>query len=260
MTETEVFIFAHPDDEFGVFFALEQALARGAQVRCLYLTDGAFASQSAARREAETRDVLTRLGTPESVIHFIGGERGYGDGQLVRHLSGALDAVASLLDPVADITAIHMHAWEGGHQDHDAAHLIAMAYAARRGLIGVARQFPLYRDGPGLLNIAVCVPLAQNGAVQSQRIPWSKRLRYLGLCLSYRSQFKSFLYLLPALAMHYLMKGTQDLQPVQTTRVVDRPHAGPLLYERRGFESSEAVFSLSAPFVAEHFPEGATST
>jgi hypothetical protein len=162
--------------------------------------------------------------------------------------------MAEVLDSVEKITAIHLHAWEGGHQDHDAAHVLALAYARRRGLVGVCRQFPLYRVGPGLLDIAVCAPLPENGPVESRRIPWTRRLAYVALCLSYRSQVKSFLYLLPALAMHYVLKGSQDLQPTDPKRIFGRPHEGALLYERRGFDKADAFRSAVAPFIEAHFP------
>lgn len=256
MTATEVFLFAHPDDEFGVFLALEEAARRGAPILCLYLTDGAFAGQSSVRREAETRGVLKRLGVHLGGVHFIGRGRGFGDGRLHLHLDEALEAIALVLDDVSDIGTLYLHAWEGGHQDHDAAHLLGLAYAVRRGLVDACRQFPLYRQGPGLLNIATCAPLDRNGLAEARPIPLGRRLAYLAHCLSYGSQRKSFLFLLPALALHYVTRGVQELQPVRADRARERPHQGALLYERRGFSCYEDFDAASRAFVRANIPAG----
>jgi LmbE family N-acetylglucosaminyl deacetylase len=252
--KAEIYLFAHPDDEFGAFFSLEQAIARGSAVYCMYLTDGGFGGQGTARREDETLRVLSRLGVGEHSVHFIGGREGFADGQLCTRLDDAFQAMAAVLDAIPEIERLHVHAWEGGHQDHDAVHLLGAAYAAKRNLWSACRQFPLYRAGRGLLGISTCAPLVDNGPVESNRIPWGRRLKYLSLCLTYRSQWKSFLFLLPTLALHYALKGTQDSQSVGAPRIGDRPHEGLVLYERRGVESFGAFRDASAPFLAAHFP------
>lgn len=259
MPNHEVYLFAHPDDEFGVFFSIEQAVARGSDILCLYLTDGAFGGQARDRRQAESLSVLRRLGVDETCIHFIGAHEGFTDGALCARLEDAFRAVEKVLDPVARIDALHMHAWEGGHQDHDAVHLIGVAYAVKRGLLQACRQFPLYRVGPGLLNISTCSPLKENGPVESRRIPLGRRLKYIFLCLTYKSQWKSFLFLLPTLALHYVFKGTQDLQQIQLSRIGGPPHEGPLLYERRGFYRYEKFRNVSEAFMNVHFRDRARS-
>jgi LmbE family N-acetylglucosaminyl deacetylase len=252
MQEHEVYLFAHPDDEFGVFFSLEQAVARGSTVLCLYLTDGAFGGQASERRQAETLSVLRRLGIDQAFVRFIGAEEGFADGALCGRIEDAYRAVEKVLDPIARIAALHVHAWEGGHQDHDAVHLIGVAYAAKRGLLQVARQFPLYRAGPGLLNISTCSPLMENGPILSERIPFGRRLKYIYLCFTYRSQWRSFLFLLPMLAWHYVRKGTQDFQEIQSARIAGPAHEGPLLYERRGFDSYNKFRDASETFLSLH--------
>jgi len=249
-----IFLFAHPDDEFGVFFAIEQSLRQGAQVFCLYLTDGAFDGQRSDQREAESRHVLRRLGVHEANIHFIGGREGFRDGGLHMRLDDALRAVEAILAPLPRIDAIYMHAWEGGHQDHDAVHLIGAAYAAGRGLLDVCRQFMLYRAADTMLKIALFAPVAENGTVRADLIPWACRLRYLRLCLSYRSQWKTFSVLLPMLAHSYAVKGTQETQSLSLSRLSAQPHSGPLLYERRGRATYEDFRAATDPFVRARLP------
>jgi hypothetical protein len=49
---------------------------------------------------------------------------------LVEHLDRALALLESrVTEPVDNVWCL---AWEGGHQDHDASHLVAVAFAARR--------------------------------------------------------------------------------------------------------------------------------
>ncbi len=254
MPNVVIFLFAHPDDEFGVFFAIEQAVRRGADILCLYLTDGAFGGQRSDRREVESRHVLRQLGVPDAGIHFIGGREGFRDGELGARLDDALRAVEAILDPYPRIGAIYLHAWEGGHQDHDAVHLIGAAYAARRGLLGACRQFPLYRAADTILKIALGAPLAENGPVRSEPIPWASRLRFLRLCLSYRSQWKTFSVLLPMLAQSYAVKGRQETQDLSLSRLSMRPHPGPLLYERRGRATYESFRAAAVPFLIARLP------
>jgi LmbE family N-acetylglucosaminyl deacetylase len=250
----EIYLFAHPDDEFGVFYALEQAVARGSAVHCLYLTNGGFGGQATRKRENETLRVLRQLGVNEASVHFIGNREALEDGRLHARLDDAYRAIEEILDTLPDIERLHLHAWEGGHQDHDAAHLLGVAYAAKRNLWSACRQFPLYRVGRGPLGISTCAPLEDNGPIESTRISWRRRLKYLALCLTYRSQWRSFVFLLPTLALHYARKGTQDLQTVILQRIADRPHTGLLLYERRGFERYDAFRAAAMPFLAAHFP------
>lgn len=254
MAGVEAFIFAHPDDEFGVFAAIELAVARGSEVVCVYLTDGAFGGQSSSRRERESLSVLNRLGVRPEGVHFIGRENGFRDGQLSLSLESALNAVSAILDERPLLTAIHLHAWEGGHQDHDAAHLIGAVYAARRNLLAVCRQFALYRDGAGPMKIAICSPILSNGVVESFEISWIDRIRYLLLCFSYRSQWKTFSVLLPMLAMYYIRGGAHQSQRVLMSRLYERPHPGLLSYERWRRARYGEFRQVADDFIASNAP------
>jgi len=63
-----LFLFAHQDDEFGVFQKIMDEQRQGRHVYCAYLTDGAFAGQSSLRRNRESLTVLTKLGVQEEDI------------------------------------------------------------------------------------------------------------------------------------------------------------------------------------------------
>lgn len=41
----DIYLFAHQDDEYGVFNAIEKSVAAGRQPVCIYLTNGDFGGQ-----------------------------------------------------------------------------------------------------------------------------------------------------------------------------------------------------------------------
>jgi hypothetical protein len=53
--------------------------------------------------------------------------------------------------------------------------------------------------------------------------------------LSYPSQRTTWIGLFPFVALHVLLRGVEQLQPVAPARLAERPHAGALYYEKRRF-------------------------
>lgn len=229
-----LFLFAHQDDEFGVFHTIEHCVRQGLRVRCAYLTHGA--NGSAARRNAESLAVLTRLGVNPADVHFAGDELGICDATLPRNLAAAGAWLAAWLAQPGKIALIATTAWEGGHHDHDALHFLTTQLSARAGLLPQVRQYALYNGyrcpAPWF---RVLSPLAANGAVERERLGWGARLRYLRLCLSYPSQRVTWIGLWPFVLLHYALQGEQTLQAVSPGRLAERPHPGPLYYEQRRF-------------------------
>lgn len=231
-----LFFFAHQDDEFGVYQGLSEELARGRRVLCCYLTDGGFSGISVTRRNAESIAVLTALGVARDDIFFIGEELSIPDGKLIDHLPVAGQWIQEWLGEFSSIESIYVPAWEGGHHDHDALHALVAFAAYRRDLIPKLKQFPLYNafNRPHPL-FRVNSPLKENGPVSFSPIGWKARCRYLRFCASYPSQAKTWLGLFPFVLWHYVFDGRQAVQAVDIARLRERPHAGPLYYERRQF-------------------------
>lgn len=231
-----LFLFAHQDDEFGVFQKIMDEQRNGRRVFCAYLTDGAFEGKSSLRRNRESLAVLTKLGVQEEDIFFAGHTLAIPDGSLPDHLKIASEWIGNWLASYQMVTAIYLPAWEGGHHDHDALHAVGVIVAERAGLIEVVRQFPLYNGykcgGP---LFRVLLPLPMNGDLEVIKLPWANRLRFLRYCLSYPSQMITWLGLFPFALLHYVFYGTQVLQPVSRERIRHRPHSGSLYYERRQF-------------------------
>lgn len=241
MPTDALFLFAHQDDEYGVYDEIARLRADGARVVCAYLTDGG-ANADPERRNRESRRVLAKLGVPEQDVRFVGQQHGIDDCRLYQKLSEVADAVTALLDELPEDTRVYFAAWEGGHHDHDGLHAVAATLLQRRGRLEQARQFPLYNAWrrPGPL-FRVLTPLPQNGTIERRRLAWGQRLRQLRLCLSYPSQAKTWLGLLPFVIWRMLWAGAQWLQPVDADRVGGRPHVGPLYYEKRGFLAFERL-------------------
>jgi hypothetical protein len=229
-----LFLFAHQDDEFGVFHVIEACRRRGQRVVCAYLTRGS--DSTGPRRNVESTRVLASLGVSPEDIVFAGDHLGIDDGALYTTLDRADAWIGQWFSSFETIGAIYILAWEGGHHDHDALHALTAQVADRLGLLPRLRQFALYNGYrcPGLL-FRVLAPLAANGPVESFAIPLSRRLAYLRLCLSYPSQWKTWIGLFPFVLLHYVMHGRQTLQPVCLDRIEERPHAGTLYYEARNF-------------------------
>lgn len=233
---TALFLFAHQDDEFGVYQRILACRQRGLRVACAYLTDGQTASATAEQRNRESLGVLARLGVAPEDVFFAGAELGIGDARLPRHLTKAAAWIARWLDRYPLVDALYAPAWEGGHHDHDALHALAVTLAAERGLLGRTWQFSLYQAKglPGPL-FRVLAPISDNGPAVAIGIPWRARLTHLRACLSYPSQRTTWIGLFPFVLLHYLLRGVEQLQPVAPARLEQRPHAGALYYEKRRF-------------------------
>lgn len=234
-----VFLLAHQDDEFACFAILEKLILSKGAVKVVYLTSGAQQGGNPERRNRESLRVLGHLGVSEDSVLFFGEDMQIPDGQLHRHLSTAYEPMRALFDG-HDVAGFYMPAWEGGHQDHDAAHLLGIALSESFSCVNDSFQFSLYngRGLPGIL-FRVLSPLERNGVVFSKRLSWSQRLRYLSYCTSYRSQISTWVGLLPFVVVKYLFCGSQQWQPISRARVDQRPHEGALLYERRQFCTTE---------------------
>lgn len=251
-----LYLFAHQDDEIGVMHTLATAADRAEQAVCIYLTNGAWAGVTPARRNAESLAVLGRLGLPTADVYFLGDSLGVGDGRLVENLDRVMDGLLALLPGITGangvIGRVVTHAWEGGHHDHDAAHLIGRVLAERLGASGASRQFALYRanaSGDGLVFAAL---LPGHGTIETEPIPLARGARYLLLLHHYRSQARVMLQLGPLIARSYLVDGVQRLQRFPSAALLDRRPAGSLPYERWGLYTYEDFAAQAAPFISRN--------
>lgn len=242
-----LFVFAHQDDEVAAAARIAHLLRTGATVSCAFLTNGEGRSVTSSVRDEESRRALTHLGVDLARVYFLGSEERIPDGALVEHLDRALALLeARVAEPVDEVWCL---AWEGGHQDHDASHLVAVAYAAKRGL--PCFEFPLYHGhllrGPLFQTLA---PLRIGGVWIGRRVPVSEGLRLLALCRFYRSQRKTWLGLLPGAFVRLVLGQREWTRAADVARLAAKPHDGVLFYERRFRYAWESFDRHARAFIA----------
>lgn len=244
-----VFIFAHQDDEVGALPRIERELAAGKRVHCFYLTSGNGKGCSPAVRDAETRNVLLRTGIRDSDIHFLGSTNDVADGQLMHRLDLALSLMLAATRPM-HIARIYTLAWEGGHADHDAAHLVASALARRLAPAEGLWEFSMY-NGKGVpWRFFRTMRLLPTGAeLERDRLTLREGIRYARACLAYPSQRKTWLGLFWETLIRRAVLREMVVQRVDPRRLAAPPHPGRLLYERMFGVRYEDFRSATAAFV-----------
>ena len=247
---TTVFLFAHQDDEFGVFHEIASTLARGERAICIYLTNGAWKQVTPETRNAESAEVLRRLGVAASDVHFLGTELGIADGNLAGNFTKCFAALTKRIAETGGADRVICHAYEGGHADHDAGHVLGVMLAQHLNVMDMSRQFPLYRAPGGSFIVTWAAPLDANGPVTLSQIPWTRRLTYLGYLRFYASQPTTILKIGPLVAWDYFSDGHQKLQPLSLTRIGERPRPGELLYETWKLYSYEKFRLEADAFIA----------
>ncbi|OAN49259.1 hypothetical protein A6A04_03855 [Paramagnetospirillum marisnigri] len=155
MTSASILVLApHPDDEVVGFSALiGRARVRGSRVAILTLTDGIPAAEvlwpwqrrgreeRAERRQAEAAEAARLLDVDSLGILDIPSRR------LKDKFQEARQAVAEVIERLRP-DALWVPAYEGGHQDHDVASLLAAGFRSRLAVF----EAPLYNFAHGRVN------------------------------------------------------------------------------------------------------------
>lgn len=233
-----VFLFAHQDDEFGVYAQILRELDEGNRVRCIYLTDGSGTSETSLR-DAESLSALTFFGIETGDVIVPPVPARAQDVNLHKQCLAVLEWLAAL-PAWKQARRIYVPAWEGGHPDHDMTHVIGFLAAPRGATV---LQFPLYRARRLLpFTFRVMAPLAANGPKVRERLSWPRRLTALHLPWRYPSQWKTWIVLYIPYCL-VVLRGGFWTQPTSLDRISDRPHSGRLLYEQRKFADWSSISS-----------------
>lgn len=247
----DLYLLAHPDDDLWVRPLIARNPAR-AHIAYLSASDGGgrFLVEVRAR---EVKACLAPLHVAPERISFIGADNGIPDGHLHEHLEKAYAAVERHAASVGPIGRIITHAWEGGHPDHDACHLVAGATARKLGIAEHSLAVPGYRrPASGFPPFIVFAPLAGNGAIDRLSLSMGERLGVVRSMFSYPSQWKTFVGLGPLIAGHAVFGSGLPLQSLAASRAPERPQTTTLLFEQRNGLSFEAFSSACAAFVNDH--------
>lgn len=228
-----LFLFAHQDDECAAAPWIEEEVAAGNRVACLFLTNGDGGTATPKARNEESASVLAELGVKEQDICFLGTLLGIHDGELVDQIIPAQQAVDAWLKHNAEqISNIYAPDWEGGHADHDAAHLVGTAIAVSRNMLERCWGFSLYNAHRCPRPFFRALSVLPSGEHRRLRYDFWRGLRLSMLCWKYPSQRRTWTGLFPGFLYRRTIVRTEALRRFSLKRVRQRPHSGPLLYER----------------------------
>lgn len=229
-----LFIFAHQDDEYFVAPRISLHVRDGLRPFCVYLTDGGAYGCDPLVRNQESRGYLRALGVFEKDIAFIGTDAGIHDGRLVYSLLTVYNVVISRVKGIP-FHSLYCPAWEGGHPDHDAAHLIGIALSRHLNLQHESWQYPLYNGFKARGRFfSIMRPINTSGKFLIRKIEFLTALKTAFSCFRYRTQWRTWVGLFPQSLIRWVFSRKEILWQLDIQRVLERPHPGPLLYERWG--------------------------
>jgi LmbE family N-acetylglucosaminyl deacetylase len=244
-----LFLFAHQDDEYSAAPWILEELAAGNTVACAFLTSGDFRSDPAVR-DAESRDALKALGVAAGSIVFLCSERGrIGDLELAARSTEGLAMLERWIETAAFVPArIYAPSYEGGHPDHDAAHAIAAAVAARFGVVANAWHFSLYNAYRCPRPFFSTLRQLPTAATKRRPVMHPRTRRALTMfCWRYRSQRRTWLALFPGALLSRFILRSEYVARFDVARLAKRPHGGELLYERLfGMKYEEFASAIAA--------------
>ncbi len=241
-----LFLLAHQDDEYFLLPRIAAEVRLGSDILVVYTTDGAGYGACAARRLEESRRALGRWGIQADQIRPVGDQLGVADGRSHECLFELAQAVSNF----GNFDRIFVPAWEGGHVDHDAAHLLGAWLRGRQPGLDLY-EFSLYRAwGPRGPFFQCGNLILRERELVLDHVGRRTSLVWFLSFLHYRSQVGSFLGLAPLSAYPILVRRTLACQRVGWRDYRIRPHSGSLFYERRFKVAFEAFRSTVEAFVA----------
>lgn len=245
-----VHLLGHYDDEYCALPLISAFAKAGADQRFFYLTEPVRGAVGEVRR-AESLALLRRFGVDPAAVVHLGRDLAINDQGLHSRLDDAWAAIAQTSGPQA--ATVVTPAWEGGHVDHDLCAVLAAALAARTQ--GQALQFGLY-NGKGLAGplFRAATPLPENGPAERAAMSAGDWLAFAGAVRFFPSQAPVWSTLWPAMFARYARAGFR-YQRLEPGRVRQRPHAGALLYERRGHADYAMIRQAADAFLDRTAPD-----
>ncbi len=251
-----LFVFAHQDDEYFALPWIYEELSEGAQLLCVYLTDGSRTAPAQVR-DAESRAVLRDAGVPDSSIVFLETEIGrIPDQKLPEYALAAVNALERWMERNGfKPSRIYAPSYEGGHPDHDAAHMIAAVVSRKCGILSEAWHFSLYNGFECRRPFfATMHQLPTDEITRSTNLSFSMRWKMTNACWHYASQRRTWIGLFPGALYTRAIAGPERVVRFNLDRLRERPHEGELLYERMFNTSYEQFQNCTGPALALLFP------
>lgn len=245
-----LFLLAHNDDEFFVRPKIIQEICSQRRVVCVYTTDGAAYGELPERRLKESVSALGDIGLAPECLLPIGAELQVRDGFSHLKIGHLWDALRRITDG-ARISSIFTLAWDGGHVDHDTAHLLAVALGKVHSCEVV--EFPAYHRHKTVGPFVRCMSLLPGpGEISATRVSFNDALKWAASCRHYKSQRRTFMALLPFCLPQILGRRALETRRVPPDRnYLAQPHAGELLYETRFKVPRQEFLAATQAFIRE---------
>lgn len=226
-------LLAHQDDEYFIAPFLIREQKEGNIVTCVYITDGSGYGINPEIRNRESLSALSSIGIRKRNIIFLGGDFRFRDSEISSRCQDVLDALHDYFRS-SSFDKIYCPAWEGGHVDHDAVHLIALAFASTQEPTITAWEFSLYhayRMPRGLFRVMSLLksPTTRN----TEKLSFVMAVKWAFLFKYYRSQWRTWLGLFPEAITKIILLRSAHIQATSVSRIFNRPHQGSLLYETK---------------------------
>lgn len=225
MSASILVLAPHPDDEVVGFSAMiGRAKDRGARVAVLWLTDGIPAADvlwpwqrrrrpdRVSRRTAEARTVATLLGVDALGPLPIPTRR------LKDNFALARQAVAEALARRGCDT-LWAPAYEGGHQDHDVASVLAASFREQVAVF----EAPLYNFAGGRVNSQRFIDPEAGGPGETALLTPAEREAKGRHLAAYGSESGN---------LDYVRRDQEALRPQPAYDYSRPPHSGPMFYQR----------------------------
>ena len=235
MKKNIFYIFAHQDDEFGVFIDIYKNLKKN-NIFIFYLTNGSnkkINKYQLSTRDKESIKVLKKIGIKEKNIFFLGKQLNVFCNKLYLNIYKVYNELTRITKKIIPSKIITL-SWEGGHEDHDACNLISRKLSFKYNIADLSNEFSLYNAyKKKIIFFRVFNPINKKG--NFIKVNFLKRIFFIKLLFIYKSQIKVWVGLYPFIICHYLFLGYNFLQPLNKSKNIKKPHIGKLLYETRNF-------------------------
>ncbi len=236
MKKKVFYLFAHQDDEFGIFIQLKKDIENN-EPYVFYLTSGSNKNIDKKKlyfRDKESLKNLLNLGVKQKNIFFIGRKLEIKNNKLYLNAKKVINFFENSILKKIKPSTIYTHSWEGGHEDHDACNLIARKLRNKFKIIN-CYQFSQYNSfNTSLFFFKVFNPIKKNNGFKIYTNLFN-RIKLILLLFNYKSQIKVWFGLYPFIISHYLFKGFNFIEKLEKSNKIIKPHSGKLLYEKRNF-------------------------
>jgi hypothetical protein len=231
--DTAIILLPHQDDEIGILAELEN-IRINHKVIFLFLTSGDIRKNCSPTRDKESLKALNFFDYKSEDIYFLSKNTNARDTKLIFNINKTLCEILRIIN-IKNVKKIYYPAWEGGHEDHDACHIIAIGInKAAKNKIDFF-QFPLYNGyKPNLFRFKIFNPIPSPSLWKKTNISLRNRFKLLYVIFFYKSQLKTWIGLYPFFAINILFFSKQYSKEISNFRIISKPHSTDiLLYERR---------------------------